>query len=80
MSGTVLQCIYYKVGEREIVWISLPLKREGKFVLPCIIPVGQYSLSTPEEYNFKKILKIENSFQIWILWCHHIHQVILDRN
>ena len=47
MSGTVLQCIYYKVGEREIVWISLPLKREGKFVLPCIIPVGRYSLSTP---------------------------------
>ena len=50
MSGTVLQCIYYKVGEREIVWISLPLKREGKFVLPCIIPLGRYSLRTPDKH------------------------------
>ena len=47
ISGTVLQCIYYKVGEREFIWISLPLKREGKFVLPCVIPFGRYSLSTP---------------------------------
>ena len=50
MSGTVLQCIYYKVGEREFIWISLPLKREGKFVLPCVIPLGQYSLRNPAWY------------------------------